>query len=113
MSGVEHIAEGPETLLALKRAEAATLAQEARDMARKRPGHARITAMWAGISARDAGMTAEDNPFPPNDPVSADLRDGWATGFAMRRHAPLPKAQTLHLPAAPRTHASATHEVLP
>lgn len=110
MSRPEHIAEGPETLLALKRAEAETLAQEARDMVRKRPGHARITAMWAGISARDAGMTAEDNPFPPEQ---ADLRDGWATGFAMRRQAPLPKAQTIRLPNAPRTHASATHEVLP
>ena len=55
-------------------------------------------------------MTAEDNPFPPEQ---ADLRDGWATGFAMRRQAPLPKAQTIRLPNAPRTHASATHEVLP
>ncbi|MEW5729982.1 MAG: hypothetical protein AB1918_19300 [Pseudomonadota bacterium] len=109
MSRPEHIAEGPETLLALKRAEAETLTQEARDMARKRPGHARITAMWAGISARDAGMAAEDNPFLPEQP---DLRDGWATGFAMRRQAPLPKAQAIRLPNAPRTHASATHEVL-
>lgn len=91
------------------REEAAELAAEALSTATRHIGHARIVALWAGVTAERAGMTESENPFT----TSETLHAAWRDGFAMGLRAPLPKAEIIRLPTPRRTHASATHEAMP
>lgn len=92
--------------------EVTTLVAEAR--ADKRPGTARIQAMWAGIAAGKAGLPPETtNPF---DRIGEDeLADAFTQGLRMGLKTPLPRAAVHDHPRRwpPRTGTThAAHSVV-